>query len=105
MTFAYSTFTDKSPDFFSGYLDTHSVPQKHYTRSQNNANNNNNYIYNMPRLQKTLTSVRFASMALWNKLPDSIKKSVSMGIFKSRTKQWLLEGYTNQADINNDNLD
>ena len=32
-TFAYSTFTDRTPDIYSGYLDTHSIPHKHNTHS------------------------------------------------------------------------
>ena len=50
----------------------------------------------MPRLKKTLTSIRYASMALWNKIPFDIKKSQSMCVFKARMKSWLVDQYADE---------
>ena len=92
--FAYSTFTDRVPDAFDGYLAANSVPPTHNTRGQLNAVNPS-YHYDAPRLKKTLTSIRYASMALWNKLPSDIKNSGSITVFKSRIKPWLADNYVN----------
>ena len=93
--FAYSTFTERVPDAFSGYLAANSIPPTHNTRSQVNSQNNT-YIYDAPRLKRTLSSIRYASIALWNKIPADIKACGSITLFKLQVKSWLTENYVGE---------
>ena len=99
--FAYSTFGERTPDAFENYLSARSVPPVHNTRSQQSETDSEHFIYTLPRLQKTMTSVRYAAMALWNKLPHETKQSSSLAVFKSRVKSWLTESYVTH-DIKNE---
>ena len=101
--FAYSSLTDRCPDFFKDYLTNGSVPAPHCTRS-NSSSSNSTIFYSLPKRQKTLNSVLIASKALWNKIPDSVKCSPSLGTFKIALKKWLMKDYksSRENDSNND---
>ena len=88
--FLFLSFTEKKPDAFENYLPANSIPPVHNTRSHHSTN----FIYEIPRLQKTLTSIRFAAMALWNKLPEDLKHSHTLPIFKSPPIRGHPRGHT-----------
>ncbi len=98
--FVYETFTGKAPDCFNNYID--SLPPPHATRSTQSDSFDFRFdqlYYNQPNLQKTLSSIKIAGSALWNKLPKDIKSSSSLCCFKKRLRDWFCTNYISSREV------
>ena len=56
-----------------------------------------NYYVHNANLMKTKKGVTYAGSVAWNKLPNAIKETQSLNVFKARLKAYLLE--SNEAHI------
>ena len=98
--FVYESFTCKAPDYFNNYIESLSPPHAtRLTQSDYFDFKSDKVYYNQPNLKKTLTSVKFAGSALWNKLPKDIKNSTSLCCFKKRLRDWLSSDYISSREV------
>ena len=51
--------------------------------------------------KKTLNSISYAAVALWNKLPLALKQSKTTHNFKKNLKNWLTKDYISSREIIN----
>ena len=82
--FMFSNLKGYTPNLFPDYFLTNSQIHSHFTRSAAKL-----------RLERVRTNLRTQSLALigptiWNNIPDHLKQSVSLRVFKHKLKSWLI---------------
>ena len=105
-TFAYDTFVENSPKYFTNYPISHNRIPNTITRSRSITHNAfdftcGNIFYKQPKSKKTLNSISYAAAALWNKLPLALKQTKNAHNFKKNLENWLTKEYISSREIIN----
>ena len=84
----YKFSTGQLPPAFSNYFIQTSSVQHHFTRSSVLG-------YSIPfsRTAARQKSIKYHGPLVWNNLPQEVKESVSVSVFKNTLKRHLLDSY------------
>ena len=90
LKFVYKSLNGLSPSPFLNYFQLSNTVHSHETRQAAGVNIfqsiRNTFLYG-------LRSIKYCGAKLWNSIPTFIKMSVSFNIFKSKLKEFLINGY------------
>ena len=87
LCFVYKADRNLLPPYLKRYLITNSSIHRYETR------NNNDFYVNKTKKECTKSSVFYDGLALYNSLPDSIRLSESIYIFKHKVKVYIKSCY------------
>ena len=90
LKFVYKSLNGLSPSHFHNYFQLSNTVHSHETRQAARGDIfqsiRNTFFYG-------LRSIKYFGAKLWNGIPTFIKMSVSFNIFKSKLKEFLVNGY------------
>ena len=93
-SFVYECHNNLAPNRFSDYFTQVFDMHHYYTRS---VSNGDFFLERKNTLQYDLRSVCFNGAKIWNNIPLDIRNSPSVGNFKKKIKQLLLESYNSEV--------
>ena len=86
--FMYLCNSNLLPDFIQTFFQFNSAFHGYNTR------NADAFHLPKPRLSSFKNSILFQGPQIWNSLPSDIKKAVSLNVFKSKSKLFILDRYS-----------